>query len=175
MDMNVIDEKHPSKVAGVFDSEQSAMAAQDKLINQGQFKAEDIDIVHPDDANISEKIEPHDSGIAKTLVNSHIVFGIVGLVIGLLLALVLVMIGPDMFKSSPLMVFFALAFVGGLLGLMFAGAFALRPDQDPLITDTVEATHEHRWSVMVQIDNDDANERAQKLMEETALSVSHTL
>lgn len=175
MDMNVIDEKHPSKVAGVFESEQSAKAAQDKLIKQGHFKAADIKIVRPNDADISEKIEPHDSGIAKTLVNSHIVFGIVGLGLGLLLALVLVMIGPDMFKSSPLMGFMALAFVGGLLGLMFAGGVALRPDQDPLITDTVEATHENRWSVVVQIDDDDAIERAQKLMQETAISVSHTL
>ncbi len=175
MDMNVIDEKNPSKVAGTFASEANAKAAQEKLIQQGHFKASAIKIVAPNDADISEKIEPTNTGIAKTLVNTHVIFGIVGLLLSLLLAFVLVLFGPEMFKSSPLQVFFALGFVGLLLGLMFAGGLSLRPDQDPLITDTVEASTHARWSVIVQIESDDDNERAQQLMEETAISVTHTL
>jgi len=175
MDMNVIDEKNPSKVAGTFASEATAKAAQEKLIQQGHFKAADIKIVRPNDADISIKIEPKDSGIAKTLVNSHIVFGTAGLAIGLIIAFLLIMIGPEMFKSSPLLVYFALGFVGSLLGLMLAGGISLRPDQDPLITDTVEASTHNQWSVVVQIDSDEANERAQAIMKETAESVTHTL
>lgn len=175
MDMNIIDEKHPSKVAGIFNSEKLAKVAQEKLINQGHFKTADIKIVRPNDANLSKKIEPRDTGIAKTLVDSHIIFGIVGFVAGLLLAFILILVGPDMFKSSPLLVYLALGFVGAMLGLMFAGGISLRPDQDPLINDTVEATNHHQWSVVVQIDNPEANELAQKILEETAISVSHTL
>ncbi len=175
MDMNIIDEKHPSKVAGIFHSLEMAEAAQEKLIQQGHFKAGDIKIVRPNDAGISKKIEPGDSGIATTLANSHIIFGIGGLVFGLLVALVLITLGPDMFKSSPLLVFFALAFIGAMVGLMIAGVVSLRPDQDHLISDTVEASHENKWSVVVQIDNDEDNERAESLMKETAVSVTHTL
>lgn len=175
MDMNIIDEKHPSKVAGIFNSAETAEAAQEKLIKQGHFRAKDIKIVRPHDAGISKKIEPTDSGIAATLVNSHVIIGISGLVFGLVLAYILIMLGPDMFSSSPLLVYLALGFVGSMLGLMIAGGVSLRPDQDPLISDTVEASNEDKWSVVVQIDDDKANERAQSLMKETAVSVTHTL
>lgn len=175
MDMNVVDEKHPSKVAGTFASEANAKTAKEKLIQQGHFKAADIELIAPNDADISEKIEPKDSRIAKTLVNSHIVFGAAGLAISLVAAFLLIMLGPEMFESSPLRVFFAFGFVGTLLGLMFAGGLSLRPDQDPLITDTVEATTHNHWSVVVQIDSHDANEHAQRILKETAISVTHTL
>ena len=121
MDMNIIDEKHPSKVACIFNNIETAKAAQEKLIKQGNFKVEDIKIVRPDDAGISKKIEPGDSGIATTLANSHIIFGIGGLLLGLLVAAILITLGPNMFKSSPLLVSLALAFVGVMLGLMIAG------------------------------------------------------
>ncbi|HET8807869.1 MAG TPA: hypothetical protein VFM76_05775 [Methylophaga sp.] len=175
MDMNVIDEKHPSKVAGTFNNEQTAKAAKEKLIKEGHFKASDIKIVHPNDAAISQKIEPKDTGIAKTLVNSHVIFGLAGLAISLIVAFILTMVGPEMFRSSPFQVYFALAFVGTSVGLMVAGGISIRPDQDPLITDTVEASTHNQWSVVVQIENDDDNERAQQLLKETAISVTHTL
>lgn len=174
MDTNIIDEKHPSKVAGIFNSIATAKAAQAKLIKQGHFKAKDIKIVYPHDAGISQKIAPRDSGIATTLVNAHIIIGLGGLLFGLLLAFVLTLLGPDMFRSSPLLVYLALGFVGAMLGLMIAGGVSLRPDQDPLISDTVEASNENKWSVVVQIDDIESNERAQTIMQETAVSVSHS-
>lgn len=175
MDVEIQDEKHTGRVAVVFGSEQAANAAKQKLMDQGKIKPSVINIVKPDDSELSKKLEPESQGIANTLVKSHVWLGVIGLVVGLIIATILISIGPDIARSSPLQIYIVFIFLGPIIGMMLAGAVSLRPDHDPLITQTVEASNEHRWSVVVQTDDQDDIDLVKKLLESSAIEISETL
>lgn len=175
MAVNVIDEQHPAKVAGIFKTESDAHAARKALMDKGKFASTVINIVKPEDPNLSKKIEPESHGIAKTILKSHGILGIVGLFAGFILASILVAAGPTFTQDSPLPTYLALSFFGLLIGLMVAGAVTLRPDHDPLINQTIEASHHQQWTVIVQIDDRDAVQKAKEILETNAVSVKETI
>ena len=174
MDVEIQDEKHTGRVAAVFADEVSANAAKQKLINEGKIKASLISIVKPHDANLSKKIEPESHGIAMTLVKSHGWLGLIGIIVGIILATILTIIGPEMTRSSPLFTYLVFIFFGLIFGMMLAGGISLRPDHDMLITQTVEASQENHWSVVVQTDDHDEIELVKQLLEDSAISMSET-
>ncbi|MDX1572923.1 MAG: hypothetical protein R3341_02785 [Methylophaga sp.] len=175
MEANVIDEKHPAKVAAIFNNEAEAKRAKQDLINEGKFASNLINIVKPEDSDLSKKIEPDNRGIVRTLLNSHIILGIGGLLVGLIAAAILVAIGPAFTQSSPFGTYFAMGFVGSMLGMMLAGAVSLRPDHDPLITKTIEANEHNEWTVIVQTDDREAVNLAKKILKNKSQSVRETI
>lgn len=133
-DQNIlIGEEFPHKVSAQYNSQESADRAVEILVNKAHIPRFQIRVVQPYDPNMSSKIEPESKGIARTLAKSHTVLGIGGLLFGLVLAAVLVMIGPEMTRSSPMFTFIALGFLFTFLGLLLAGAVSLRPDNDPML------------------------------------------
>tara|TARA_R110002073_G_scaffold293110_1_gene458620 strand:- start:146 stop:508 length:363 start_codon:yes stop_codon:yes gene_type:complete len=94
------------------------------------------------------KIEPETTGIARTLVQSHILLGVGGLVLGLLVAALLVTAGPVVTRSSPVMTFIALGFLFPVLGLLLAGLISLRPDHSAIIERARTATAMAHWTVI---------------------------
>lgn len=175
MAVNVIDEQHPAKVAAIFKTESDARSARQALIDQGNFASKLINIIKPEDPNLSKKIEPESHGIAKTILKSHGILGIVGLFAGFILASILVAAGPTFTQDSPLPTYLALSFFGLLIGLMVAGAITLRPDHDPLINETIEASHHQQWTVIVQTDDRDAVHKAKEILEPDAVTVKETI
>ena len=175
MEVEIQDEKHTGRVAAVYNDERSANAARQKLIDQGNISPAVISIVKPQDSNLSKKIEPESHGIAKTLVKSHGWLGLSGALIGILLATVLAFNGPEMTRSSPLLTYLVFIFFGVIFGMMLAGAISIRPDHDPLITKTVEASQENDWTVIVQTDDRDEIDLVKTLLEDSAVSMSETL
>lgn len=173
MEVEIQDEKHTGRVAAVFGDEVSANAAKQKLIDNG-ISSKVISIVKPDDSAISMKIEPESRGIYKGIIKSHGWLGLIGMIVGALIATALVLSGPEMTQSNPLYTYFVFVFFGAMFGMMIAGAISLRPDHDPLITKTVEASHEHHWTVIVQTDDGDEIDLVKKLLEGSAISMSET-
>lgn len=174
MKLNVIDEKHPGKVAGVYGRELSAKQAIKLLRSEGGFSAQEVNLVSPNDAHFAEKIEPDDKGIGRTLLRTHLIFGSLGLVLGLILAAILAQFGPALTTSSPVMVYIALAPLGASMGLLVAGVTSLRPDHDGLINKTRHATNHDQWTVVVQTKDDAHKEQAKQLMQSSAISISDT-
>ena len=175
MAVNVIDEQQPAKVAAVFSNEAEARAAREELINDGNFDAEAINIVTPGDDHLSKKIQPESKGIAGTIIKSHGILGVVGLLAGLIAASILIAAGPTFTQSSPLATYFAMGFVGLLIGMMVAGAITLRPDHDPLTNETIKASQQNQWTVIVQTDARDTNQLAKQILQNKAQSVSETI
>ncbi len=141
-------ENFPHKVSAEYNSKQAAEEAVQSLVDNAQLPRNQILVVQPHDPNMARKIEPEVKGIARTLAKSHTVLGIGGLLFGLLLAAVLVTIGPVMTRSSPMFTFIALGFLFCFLGLILAGAISLRPDHDLLIGKTRAATESGHWTVI---------------------------
>jgi len=72
-------------------------------------------------------------------VRAHIIFGIVGFVVGLVLYVVLYSVGVRLITSTPIAGALAILFFATIFGLMFGGFVALRPDHDVIITSVPEA------------------------------------
>lgn len=141
-------ENFPHKVSAQYNSQESADRAVQLLVDNDVLPRNQIRVVQPHDPNIASKIEPEDKGIARTLTKSHIVLGGGGLVFGLLVAAILVTIGPALTRSSPMFTFIALGFLFCFLGLILAGVISLRPDHDLLIEKTRTATDTGHWTVI---------------------------
>ncbi|WP_438969891.1 hypothetical protein [Methylophaga sp.] len=175
MESTINREKFHGKFAAIFNDEASANEARKLLMQKGSFSAGQINIVRPHDRAAGHKIEPETSAIGKVLLTSHVVFGGMGLILGLLIASLTSTFGPTFAQSSPLLTHLALGLIGLFLGLIVAGAVSLRPDHDPLITKTLEACEHDQWAVIVQTKEFEDNERARQLLKPVAVSVTETL
>jgi hypothetical protein len=164
----LVGEKFPHKVSAQFDNQPAANQAAQSLVDNAGFERMQIRVVRPHDPDMARKVEPEVKGIAKTLVKSHIVLGVGGLVLGLLVAAVLVTNGPALTRASPLLTFIALGILSPMLGLLIAGAMSLRPDHDILIEKTRSATDAGRWTLIAHCANDEEMARAKAIMHNVA-------
>lgn len=155
-------------VSAQYDSQSSADQAVQRLIHKAQLAPHQIVVVQPHDPHMGHKVEPDDKGIARTLVKSHAVLGLGGLVLGLVLAAVLVLFGPPVTRSSPLMTFIALGFICPIFGLIIAGAVSLRPDHDLLLEKTRTATDEGRWTVIAHCTDTEQQTRVKETIDHSA-------
>lgn len=175
MKIEIIGESRPGMVSGIFRSEADAKRAIESLINEGDFNADHINVISPNDKNFAEKVEPDQSGIARTMVRSHLIFGFIGLLSGLILSAFLALFGPPLTQSSPMFTTIALALICFFIGLIFAGLVTVRPDHDPLIEDTRHAIRSGQWAVVVHTLDRDEMYRAKIVMSGYAESLSETL
>lgn len=175
MKLEIIGEKRPGMVSGVFSNEEDAKTAVACLVHEGDFDSENINLVSPNDKYFEQKVEPDEAGIARTLVMSHLVFGFMGLLIGLILAAMLTLFGPPLAQSSPMFTTMALALICFFIGLIVAGLVSVRPDHDPLIVSTREAIRSGSWAVVVHTLDKDEMYRAKIVMSGSAESLSETL
>ena len=160
----VLGEHYSHKVSAEFDSQMAADGATERLelagIPRGQIR-----VIRPNDPHMGRKVEPEVQGIARSLVKAHVMFGLIGLVVGLVIAGVLVTVGPMMTRSSPGMTFIAFGLVCPVLGLLLAGAVSLRPDHDPLIAKARTAKDSGRWTVVAHCASVEQQELAQATMD----------
>lgn len=141
-------ENYSHKVTVEHDSQVAADRTIRSLTDTAGLPLSQIRLVEPHDPDLANKVEPETKGIARLLVRAHVGLGLTGLVVGLVAAAVLVGIGPAVTRSSPVMTFIALGFLGPILGLLLAGVISLRPDHDPMIEKTRKATSAGRWTVV---------------------------
>lgn len=171
----VFGEKSLSKVGAVFTEAGDARHAADELVAHYGLRAEQVRVVEPNDPGVSRKLEPESGGIAKTLVRSHVLLGLSGVVVGLILAAALVLSGIAATASSPFYTFVVFAFFGGIFGMLLGGLISLRPDHDPLITRVETASRKGRWSVIVHARNHEEERRAKEALEKMSDRVTETL
>ncbi len=177
MNLSLIEEDHPGKVTGEFTDIQSARQALEALVKEAALNRENIKIIQPDEpASLSRKIEPESRGIAKTLVKTHVVLGVAGLGLGLVVAVLLALFGPAMTSSSPILTITSITTIGTFAGLLLAGFIAIRPDHDPLIVKAKESQRKGHWTVVAHTADAAENAKAQEVMQHTAaLASRHTL
>lgn len=164
-DNAVLGENYSHKISAEFDSQTAANSAAESLESAGIPLAQ-IRVIQPHDPKMGGKVEPDDQGIARSLVNAHVKFGLIGLVGGLVLAGVLVAIGPALASSSPVMTFIALGFFGAIVALLIAGAVSLRPDHDLLIEKARIASDAGYWTVVAHCVSTEQQELAKTTMEQ---------
>lgn len=175
MKANISSEDKTTKVSGIFDSEDKAKAAFDILNNDEDFVKQSIKLISPHDQHYDEKIEPEDKEIGKTMLKSHIVFAVVGLVVGVIIASILFLLEFEFLQQHILETYASISILCAFVGLLIAGAFSLRPDHDHLINNVREATRSGLWAIVVHTDSHEKMEKAKDLMQPFTVSISTTL
>jgi hypothetical protein len=145
----ILGEEFPSKLAAEFASGDEARRAAEQLIKRTGISARQIRVIEPRDPVMERKLEPESSGITRTLVRTHSIFGVAGLLVGIVVVSILVHLAVQPFSSSPYYSIGVAGFIGAVTGLLLGGLVSLRPDHDKLITWVEDASRGGRWFVLV--------------------------
>lgn len=171
----IISERFPHKVSAVFHDARRARDAATALTAKAGFSSEQIELVDPHDPELAEKVEKESDAIFSTILRSHALLAIVGAVIGLILAAVLVGAGFEFAQTRPGWVYGILAVVGGAIGMLAAGLVSIRPDHEPMIAKTEDASEHGEWTVVAHVRDEDEKHRADELLEHYSKDVAETL
>ncbi len=171
----IFGERYLSKAGGVYDSEEEAREVARRIGDRTSVRDEQVKVVNPHDRQVGRKLEPESTGIAYTLVKSHVTLGIIGAVVGLLVGLLLVSFGGQMFATSPSYTTIVAAAVGAIAGLLLGGLASIRPDHDLLITEVQRAAKQGRWAVVVHARDEDEKRAVEAVLKERAEDVKKTL
>ncbi|AVO40436.1 hypothetical protein [Simplicispira suum] len=173
-------ERSLTKVAGIFLLRAQAESALEQLRNRAGLDGSQVRLLRPEDADTSHgelfgrAVEPESEGVARTLVQTHVVGGFAGAVLGVALFLWLSRADNPLVASSPVVAFVAIVGFGITFGLLAAGLLALRPDHILLISRLRTALRENRWAVVVHPVNRAQTAKAKQVLEEVQAEVVST-
>lgn len=174
MTTTISNENHATKVAAVFDSEEQANNAFETLSQHTQFAQSNINFISPYDQDFDEKVEPEDKNIGKTLLKTHLLFAVIGLVVGILISSVFLFVDVEFMQNFVFETYAGICTISVFIALLVAGFISIRPDHDPLINDVRKATSTGKWVLIVHTDTSNKADQAQQLMEPFATSTTAT-
>ena len=147
-------EKSLTKIAAIFDSRGRAETTALRLRQAAGMSESQIKLVGPMDtvgivdAPLSRKLEPESTGIWHTMLRTHLVTGLLGMVLGALLYLSLWLLGNPSVQSHPMLMLFVTLFFGTIFGLLLGGLLSLRPDHYRVMAAVRKAIKRGGWAVI---------------------------
>lgn len=147
-------ERSLTKVAAVFENRGLAETAILRLRQESGMEASQVNLVGPDDmagvvdAPLSRKLEPERTGIAFTLIRTHLLTGAIGVAAGGLLYIGFRVMDHPAVVSSPFLSLGLMLFYGAVFGMMFGGLLSLRPDHYRVTAAVRKAIQRGRWAVV---------------------------
>jgi hypothetical protein len=148
MSWNPIAEKSRTLVAASFDDRVRAEQMASTLERDPEVDGR-VSVIAPDDPLAARKMEPDQRGIWHTLLRGHLVFGVLGAVVGALIAFAAIAAWPAAASSPGFTVVF-LTVLGAFFGLMIGGLLTLRPDHGAVIQQVRAALERGQWAVVVR-------------------------
>ncbi|MCC6171297.1 MAG: riboflavin biosynthesis protein RibA [Gammaproteobacteria bacterium] len=152
-------EKSLTLVAAAFDRRGQAERAAAALRSSPGL-AGTVRLVAPCEGGLGRKFEPEQEGIWRTALRSHLLLGVLGLALGLVVTAGLLAVPWPPAEDSPLYTALFSAMMGGFVGLMFAGVLTLRPDHSAVIDAVRPQIEDGAWAVIVRPCDADAARRA---------------
>jgi hypothetical protein len=174
-------ERSPTKIAGMFVTRSGAQAVVDDLHQLASFSAWQIRLLGPEDARrrhhewFSINVEPEPGAIGRTLVWTHVISGLAGVGLGLVLFGWLYASGQPMVAGSPWLSMMAIVGFSVTFGLLLGGLLALRPDHVRLIQWIRTALGSNRWVVVVHPKDQRQLQDAESLLRRDATEVMQTM
>ncbi len=174
-------ERSPTKIAGVFTDRAGAQVIVERLHQVATMSDWQVRLLGPEDARrrhhewFSINLEPEPAAIGRTLVWTHVVFGLAGAGLGLALFAWLYASGQPMVASSPGLSLLAIVGFATTFGLLGGGLVAIRPDHVRLIQRVRTALRSNRWVVVVHPKDNDQREAAERLLRPEASEIVQTL
>ena len=174
-------ERSLTNVAALFGDQQAARAAADRLVRTAGMQQAQVRLLSPSDARVSRRdvfgraLEPEQRGIWHTLLRTHVVGGVLGFALGLLVYWAFVSGGNPAVLASPRISFTAIVFLATAFGLMLGGFVALRPDRIALISTVRRALRKGAWVVVAHPVDDDQVERVTEMLADGSQRVLRSL
>ncbi|HER20099.1 MAG: hypothetical protein JXJ30_04600 [Halothiobacillaceae bacterium] len=165
-------ERFPHVVDAVFHEERRAREAATALADKAGLSNDQIYVIDPNDPQRTEKLEPESSEIYRTILGSHAGLGVIGAVVGLILAAILMGVGLDFMQASPGWLYAAFAVIGGLIGLVVASLVFVRLDHERVDAENRNASTRGEWIVVVHAHDEDEGHRACDLLKEYSARVN---
>lgn len=169
------EERSNSKVAAICPSGAVARMQATRVRDALHLSERQVQVITPGEARPGRKLEPESHGIFRTMLWSHAKLGVLGVVAGGLLFALLWSQEVAMIVQSPWLSLIALAFFGGIAGLMAGGLVTLRPDHDPYVLKVLGALHEGDSAVIVHALSAEQKRRAQAILEQAGSETTATL
>ena len=157
--LSVFGERSLTVVAAAFDDKRQAESAADNLRRQID-RIGTVAVVSPNDTEVARKMEPEQRGIWRTLVRSHLILGVGGILVGLIAAMALVLAPWPAAAASPGLTALFGGTLGGFLGMMAGGLVTLRPDHGAVIRSLREKLKIGQWGVVARPMDEASAERA---------------
>lgn len=142
-------ERATTKLVAVFDTAAAAEDAAHRFKSTAGLNAGQVRILVPGDTRFDIKIEPEPAGVARTAIRTHVVFGIVGFVLGVLLWFGLFATQFNLVRGTPIASAVAIVFFLTMAGMLLGGFLTLRPDHQVLITRLRSALEDGKWCVVI--------------------------
>jgi hypothetical protein len=174
-DIPLTGEVSNSKLAAVFDDAPAARAAAATVAGQADLQPAQVKVVTPDEPDPGLKLEPEGRGIWHTILTAHLWLGLVGVTAGVVVFAAMLWAGVPVVVASPGYGLLAMAFLGGMAGLLLAGLLALRPDHDRYIQATRTAMKQQRSTVVVHALSAEQAETAAQTLTALGAKVTRTL
>jgi hypothetical protein len=153
-------ERSLTVVAASFPDRHSAEDAVSALLHDAPDLQGEVAIIAPGDPLAGRKAEPENQGIWRTLIRSHILFGLAGALVGVLTALIVIAWPWPAAASSPAYTMLFIGAFGATFGLIFAGLLTLRPDHGYVLGKIREFSEHGRWSVVARPLNEGCSKAA---------------
>lgn len=144
---------YDTRLAAIYPSSEEAYDAAEKLINETKLVESKVDVVAPKDFSFSEKLGGESQEIGRELIYQHVLWGVIGLGAGMVLAALLVAFGPALTQQNPIFTFVALVSPGLFTGLFISALISLRPADDVLTQKVREAALHRRWTVILHLEH----------------------
>ena len=147
-------EKSLTKIAAIFDSRGRAETTALRLRQAAGMSESQVKLVGPRDtagivdAPLSRKLEPESSGIWHTILRTHLVTGLVGMMLGALVYLSLWLLENPSVETHPVLMLFVMLFFGMVFGLLLGGLMSLRPDHYRVMAAVRKAIKRGGWAVI---------------------------
>lgn len=147
-------ERSLTKIAAIFESRVKAETIALRLRQAAGMSEAQVKLVGPQDttgvvdAPLSRKLEPESSGIWRTILRTHLVTGVIGMILGGLVYMSLQLAENESILSHPLLALMVMLFFGGIFGLLVGGLLSLRPDHYRVMAAVRKAIKRGRWAVI---------------------------
>ena len=140
------------RIAVIYKHKDAATDAKSQLINNSSIPRDVIDVVSPQHTSesVASSLEERSSELGRNMLSSHLWFGAAGVLTAILLALVLVNIGPAFFANNPFFTVLAFAIPGFFIGTFIAGIKALKPQHDRLNRGAIAANKQRHWLLLIE-------------------------
>lgn len=174
-------ESSVTKLAAVFHTETDARRAQQRVAEAAGLRPGQVRLLAPVHVRtawrdvLGRAIEPEDRGIARTLVQAHVVGGFAGVVAGLALYAWLRHADVAAVVQSPRMALGVIVGFATTFGLMLGGLIAIRPDHLRLLYHVRDGLRRGHWAVVVHPVSPEQATQARGALQATAGDVIETL
>src|SRR5690606_39005817 len=72
-----------SKIVAIFDTESAAATAAATLHANAKLQSTQLRMVKPHEKHFEKKLEPETRGVARTALRAHLILGVLGFIVGL--------------------------------------------------------------------------------------------